>query len=119
MTDGKNRRVNAYDILQLLNELRRSGAEAISINDQRIIYNTYVVDINYSFIRINGEKIVSPYVIKAIGDPIYLESGISQKQYGYKDQKISEGKEVTIERQDNIAVNKYNGKLEFEYIKEE
>ena len=119
LTDGRNNRISAYDILQLLNELRAAGAEAMAINDQRVVFNTYVVDINNSFIRVNGERIVSPYVVKAIGDPTYLESGLSKKQYGYIDQKVLEGKDVKLERQENIYIYKYGEELKFEYIKEE
>jgi len=119
LIDGRNARISAYDILVLLNELKAAGAEAISINEQRVIFNTYVVDINSGFIMVNEERIVSPYVVKAIGDPIYLESGLSKKQYGYIDQKILEGKNVTLERQEDIEIYKYEDNLKFEYIKEE
>ena len=51
---------------------------------------------------------VSPYVVKAIGNPTYLESGLSKKQYGYIDTKLLEGKNVILKREDNIMINKYN-----------
>ena len=108
------------DLLTLLNELKLAGAEAISINDQRIVYNSYVADINNKFISVNGPpRIVSPYVVKAIGNPTYLESGLSKKQYGYIDSKLLEGKDVSLERADNISISKYNGELKFEYVREE
>ena len=93
-----------------------AGAEAISINDQRIVYDTYIVDISNTHIRINGqEMIVSPYVVKAIGNPTYLESGLSKKQYGYIDTKLAEGKDVTLKREKNIEIKKYEGNLSMEY----
>jgi uncharacterized protein YlxW (UPF0749 family) len=84
VNDGEYRRVTSYDLLQLLNQLRSAGAEAISINDQRVVYDTYIVDINNAFIQMSGgdirtEKLSAPYVVKVIGDPTYLESAISQK----------------------------------------
>ena len=54
-------------------------------------------------------------MVKAIGDPTYLESGLSKKQYGYIDSKLEEGKDVTLTRQDNIVIEKYNGDLNMEY----
>ena len=102
----------------MVNELKEAGAEAISINDQRIVYDTYIVDISNTYIRINGqEMIVSPYVVKAIGNPTYLESGLSKKQYGYIDTKLAEGKDVTLKREKNIVINKYDGDLSMEYAK--
>jgi uncharacterized protein YlxW (UPF0749 family) len=119
LTDTENVRIQALDLLYLLNELKIAGSEAISINDQRIIYNSYVVNIGDTYISVDGEKIVSPYVVKAIGNPTYLESGLSKKQYGYIDTRISEGKSVILERQSNIIINKFNKNINFEYIQEE
>lgn len=115
LEDNEYIKINPTDILELINELKLSGAEAISINDERIVYNSYVVCPNNTFIQLNGVQLVSPYVVKAIGDPTYLESGLSKKQYGYIDSKRAEGISVKLERKDNITINKYNGDLEFKY----
>lgn len=115
LEDNEFLRITSTDLLELINELKLAGAEAISINDERITYKSYVVSPNSTFIQINGVGMVSPYVIKAIGDPTYLESGLSKKQYGYIDSKRAEGKTVKLERQDNITINKYNGDLNFKY----
>lgn len=116
LTDTRAKKITAEDLRELLNELKTAGAEAISINDERIVYDSYVVDIEGAFISVNNAKrMVSPYVIKAIGNPTYLESGLSKKQYGYIDTKLEEGKDVTLERQDNILINAYKGNLDMEY----
>lgn len=116
LTDTRYSKINAYDITMLLNALREAGAEAISINEQRIVYDSYASDINNTFITIKGKKVVSPYIIKAIGNTTYLESGLSQKQYGYIDTKLSEGKSVVLERQEELEIPAYNGNLNFEYV---
>jgi len=115
---GKFGKIYAKDLIQLVNNLRAAGAEAISINDQRIVPNSYISDITSTFISVNRKKIVSPYVVKAIGDVTYLESGLSQKQYGYIDTKRNEGKGVTLEKSDSIIINAYNGELKFKHAKE-
>ena len=116
LTDTRTQRIWSEDLRLLVNELKEAGAEAISINDQRIVYDTYIVDISNTHIRINGqEMIVSPYVVKAIGNPTYLESGLSKKQYGYIDTKLAEGKDVTLKREKNIEIKKYEGNLSMEY----
>ena len=115
LKDTNMKKITGEDLRALLNELIAAGAEAISINGIRIVYDSYVVDIGGTFISVNGTKIVSPYEVKAIGDPKYLESGLSQKQYGYIDAKLEEEKDVTLERKDNIVINKYNGNLNMEY----
>ena len=60
--------VHDKDILKIVNELKNAGAEAISINEQRIVLNSSII-CGGNIININGEKIGSPFVIKAIGSP--------------------------------------------------
>lgn len=118
LSDTKEAQITADDLLTLLNQLKQAGAEAISINDQRIVYNSYVTSINNTYITVNGKRIVAPFVVKAIGNSKYLESGLSTKQYGYIDTKTAEGKSVTLEQKDNITIYKYSNELKFEYAKE-
>lgn len=115
---GKYGKITAADLIELLNYLKTAGAEAISINDQRIVFNSYVVDITGGFIGVNGRRLVSPYQVKAIGDITYLESGLSQKQYGYIDSKTNQGKSVILEKSSDILINSYNGSLKYKYAKE-
>lgn len=115
LTDTRAQKITSEDLRQLLNQLRADGAEAISINGQRIVYDSYVVDLGGTYISVNGERIVSPYEVKAIGNPTYLESGLSKKQYGYIDTKLEEGKDVVLERKDEILINAYTGDLNMEY----
>ena len=115
---GKYGKIYASDLIELINELKAAGAEAISINNHRIINFSHIVDLSAGFISVNGERIVSPYIVKAIGDITYLESGLSQKQYGYIDTKVNEGKNVTLEKGENIFINAYGGTLGFKYAKE-
>ena len=115
LTDTRAQKITAEDLRELLNGLKTAGAEAISINGQRIVYDSYIVDIGGTFISVNGERLVSPYTVKAIGNPTYLESELSKKQYGYIDTKLEEGKDVVLERQDNILIDAYKGNLNMEY----
>jgi len=107
--------INAYDLMHLVNELRLAGAEAISINDERIVQTTDIVDVNNSFVVISGQRVVSPYTIKAIGNQTYLESALITKN-GYVDTLKASEKSVTIEKSKNVAINKYNGEIELKYV---
>lgn len=114
LSDSEFVSITAEDLIKLINELKLAGAEAISINDERVVHNSYIVNIGDKFIRMNGKQgLVSPYVVKAIGNPTYLESGLSKKNYGYIDVQKTEGKTVTLTRQDNITIKKYEGNLSF------
>lgn len=115
LTDTRAQKITAEDLRALLNELKTAGAEAISINGQRIVYDSYIVDIGGTYISVNGQRIVSPYEVKTIGNPTYLESGLAKKQYGYIDTKLEEGKDIVLERQDDILIKAYTGNLNMEY----
>lgn len=122
-------KIDSRDLLNLIRELKSAGAEAISINDQRIVNMTDIVDIriidgeeNESlYIVINKvldkEKVLlSPYVIKAIGDPKYLESALTVKTVGFMDQY---SKNATLERQNNIRIPKYDKEIKLRYTKDQ
>lgn len=115
LTDTRAQKISPEDLRQLLNGLKTAGAEAISINGHRIVYDSYVVDLGGTFISVNGKREVSPYIVKAIGNPTYLESELSKKQYGYIDTKLEEGKDIVLERQENILIDAYAGNLNMEY----
>lgn len=111
--------INADDLLVIVNALKLAGAEAISINDERIINMSDIVNINANtddlFVRINGQRILAPYVIKAIGNPTYLESELLGNG-GYVDQLRTIGHDVSIEKKDNIKILKYNDEITTKYI---
>ena len=123
LTDVQGDSIIEYDdLLLLVNELRLAGAEAISINDQRIVNMSYIVSINMEdgmgFILINQKKITAPYIVKAIGDQKYLESALTTKTIGFLDQ-YSEN--ATLQKQNNLKIGKYDGNINLKYatIKEE
>lgn len=111
--------INADDLLVIVNALKLAGAEAISINDERIINMSDIVNINANtddlFVRINGQRILAPYVIKAIGNQTYLESELLGNG-GYVDQLRTIGHDVSIEKKDNIKILKYNDEITTKYI---
>lgn len=118
LTDTEDRAVTPEDLKTLVNELKIAGAEAISINDERLVYSSYVSYINDIYVTVNGRRQLSPYVVKAIGNPTYLESGLSAKNVGYIDSRKAEGLNIVLQRQDSITIPKYNGNdLDFEYTK--
>lgn len=121
MSNEGTSKIKAEDLLELVNTLKNAGAEAISINEQRIVYDSYIVSLNETnnIITVKGTKIGAPFTIKAIGNTTYLESAVAQKNYGFIDTQIAEGKKVTLERTENITIPVHNKSLEFEYVKGE
>ena len=117
LTDTNNEeipKINADDLLVIVNALKLAGAEAISINDERIINMSDVVDVD-TYIKVNGNRILSPYIIKAIGNQTYLESQLLGNG-GYVDDLQKSGYSVEIQKNDNVEILKYNGEIKTKYI---
>lgn len=109
----------AEDLRTLVNELKYAGAEAISINDNRIINLTDIVSISESFIVINANaRISSPYIVKAIGDKTYLSSTLNIKNSGYVDLMKINYLDINVEQSNNVQIKKYNKEIEAKYMKE-
>lgn len=103
-----------YDLLFAVNELKYAGAEAISVNDVRVVNNTFITKIDGRFLMIDGTRMTSPYTIKVIGDTKYLESVINIKG-GLKDEMESGGKKVSYTVENEVYINKYDGLIEINY----
>lgn len=114
-THNNDTTITADDLLVIVNALKLAGAEAISINEERIINISDIVEINNSFIKINGRRILAPYVIKAIGPQTYLESSLLGSG-GYIDELKSNGYEVSIEKSSKISINKYADEIKSKYM---
>ena len=65
------------DLVKVINELWNSGAEAITLNDYRFTSRTYLYQSEETYqITINTNLLKSPYIIRAIGNPPVLKTGI-------------------------------------------
>lgn len=109
--------IMADDLSIIVNELFSAGAEAISINGNRIISSSYIVDIGYTeFIKVNGKRIPdNTYVINAIGNPDYLKSAVLGKG-GHVDELKELGHETSVEENKRIEIEKYDGEISSKYI---
>ena len=109
--------VHAGDLVEVVNALKNAGAEAISINGQRITNYTSIFCAG-NVVVVNGEKISSPIEIKAIGSPELLYGSI-RIPGGYIELLEETGVIVDIKKQENITINKYEGIINAQYMKTE
>jgi len=102
--------IHDTDLIMLVNELKNAGAEAISINDERIISTTSIT-CDGTVILINGNKISSPFTIKAIGSPA-LVLGAIQRTGGLLEELYAYGLVSSVSQEENVTIYKYNGVIE-------
>lgn len=65
------------NILDAVQELRDSGAEAIQINDKRVVAATWFGQTQDGILVVDGTPMKSPYLIKAIGDPHTMSTAMA------------------------------------------
>lgn len=107
--EGSDVLVHDSDVLTVVNELKAAGAEAISVNGQRIIATTAIRCVGPA-IQINYQKVAAPFEIKAIGNAQYLESAMTIKN-GVVDVLKKYGINVTVSRTKNLEVLKFEGNI--------
>jgi uncharacterized protein YlxW (UPF0749 family) len=68
-------KVTAPVLLDAIQELRDAGAEAIQVNNIRIVASSHFTA-GASGIEIDGKSVAQPYLITAIGDPATMSSAM-------------------------------------------
>lgn len=113
LDDVSNYIVHYLDIINVVNELKNAGAEAISVNGQRIV-NTTSINCIGNVIKINDQKVNSPFTIKAIGLP---ESLVSLDRPGGYLEYLKGYVEVTVKKSDEVEVEKYGGLISAKFMR--
>lgn len=107
--------VHEEDIRSIVNELQNAGAEAISINDQRVISTTSIT-CEGNVISVNDQKVSSPFTIKAIGSSLGLYSALTRPG-GYVERLNSTGITTVVKQSNNITIEKHSGVITYKYMK--
>lgn len=110
--DG-NDLIHQEDLIILIDELKNSGSQAISINEQRITNFTYLY-CDGAVILIDGIKIGNPFTIKAIGDKETIHGAITRNK-GYIETLKKDGLEINIEKSNSIEIAKTNREDLYKY----
>ncbi len=102
--------VHDANLREIVRKLKVSGAEAISINNERVVSGTSIV-CSGNVIRINDRKVGSPFEIKAIGSPELLYGNLGETITRLNNSGII----VEIQKSDNVEISKYDGTINFNY----
>lgn len=104
------------DMALVLNELRKAGAEAISVNNHRVVPWTGVI-CNWAFIGFQDNTMESaPFSIYAIGDPEKLKTALLEDGSHVKELMIRK-LYVDIEEKDKITLIPSRDVNEVEFMK--
>lgn len=94
------------DLMQVVNELRTVGAEAIAINDQRVTGSTAIRCVGPA-IKVNDQAVSTPFVIRAIGKPDELYGAVNMP-YGILDVLRKMNMRVEVSKREKITLPAVN-----------
>ena len=100
-------------LLDLVNELNSAGAEAISINEQRMV-NSTEVRLAGTQVNVNTIPISPPFIVKAIGNSKTLDGAINQR-FGIVQTIRELGYYVEVKKVETIEIPAFNGSITFQY----
>ena len=107
--------IHDEDLLRVVNELRAAGAEAMSLNDQRIISTTEIRCAGPT-VSVNNVRSAPPYIIKVIGEPKNLTKAL-QMRGGVVETFRFWGIQVKIKQLEKVTVPALKIPRSFEYTK--
>lgn len=114
--DPENYILHDYDLRDILNTLWAAGAEAISLNGERIVSNTSLYCVGTTVIC-NATRLSPPYVVRAIGEPEALRAALtgSPQMAKFNQRAQIYDLPVNVELNRDVQVPAYNGSLVFKY----
>lgn len=97
-------RVRVSSLLDLVQEARTAGAEAIEVNDRVRLIAQSSFDDSVGAITLDGQEITSPYVFEIIGDPHTLHVGLSFASGPIEKLEVQDGADVQVEELEEIEI---------------
>lgn len=108
--------VHDSDLLEVVNELRAAGAEAVAINGVRIMGNSRI-SCGGPTINVGKEqRFAPPFVIHAVGDPEVLISYFQRPDSIYHT-LVFWGLNLDIKKKDMIQISRYIGDIDYKHAK--
>ena len=106
--------LRAADVMALVNEIRNGGAEAIAINNQRIVARTTITETE-GVLSINGIVQSAPYTITALGDSQTLMGALNRIGGLIRIWNEIDGVAITIEPRDSLTIPRLPDRQPFRY----
>jgi len=109
--------VHDFDIQNIITDLRNSGAEAISVNGERVVAGKSKIICAGPTIQINDKVVGQPFIIKAIGDKYFLEAAINSPN-GYAGVLREWDIFIEVNTSVNVKISRYDDEIGSNYLKD-
>jgi uncharacterized protein YlxW (UPF0749 family) len=100
--------IHDTDIQQAVHELFASGAEAIAVNNQRVMARTSIRCVGPTLL-VNGVAVAPPFVIMAIGDPGTLAGGLNLPLGILDNFRRFDPQMVQLDKKSDLTIPAYTG----------
>jgi uncharacterized protein YlxW (UPF0749 family) len=114
--DPNNYILHDYMLRDVLNTLWAGGAEAISMNGERVLSNTPLYCVGTTVI-VNATRLSPPYEVHAIGNPDALEAGLrnSPQMRQFNERAQIYDLPISIQKVAKVQVAAYSGAVAMKY----
>ncbi len=109
-----NNLVHDADIMEVVNEMKISGAEAIAVNGQRIV-NSSTIRCVGPVIQVNGVPCAPPYIVQAIGEPDSLYGGMNLPGGILSQMSQTSPSMVHMVKEKKVILPAFSGDTQFHY----
>jgi len=108
--------VHEYDLRDVVNLLWMAGAEAIAINDERLVSNSSIYCVG-STVLVNDTRLSPPYVIRAVGHSRVLLDTLRNPSYlpELKEKQRLYGIRFDVRAMANLTLPAYSGSFAIRY----
>jgi uncharacterized protein YlxW (UPF0749 family) len=106
--DADSMTIHDIDVLKVVNELWNAGAEAVSVNNQRITAGSNIRCVG-AVIYVDNVHVAPPIVIRAIGEPQTLKGGMDLPMSILDELRSVDPGMVQMETLKNMRLPAYSG----------
>jgi uncharacterized protein YlxW (UPF0749 family) len=102
--------IHEFDLRDIINLLWTAGAEAVAVNDERLVSTSSVYCVG-STVMVNNTRLSPPYTIRAIGNPRVLQGFLSNPSYlrDLKEKKRLYGLGFAVQDAAELTLPAYSG----------
>ncbi len=110
--------IHEYDLRDIVNLLWMAGAEAIAINDERLVSNSSIYCVG-STVLVNDTRLSPPYVIRAVGQSRVLLDTLRNPSYlpELKEKQRLYGIRFDVKAMANLTLPAYSGSFSIHYAR--
>ena len=106
--------IHDADVLRIINDLKIAGAEAISVNGQRLV-STSEIKCGGPIIKVNNKSLATPFIIKAIGNVDTLSASINAPNTYASGLRNIDGINIETKAAKLLEIEGYKGNFVYRY----